>query len=116
MRSSVKVLIDAYDGSVDASIADPADPVVKTYARIFQGIFKPISAMPADVRRHVRYPGDLFRLQTALHATYHMTQPEAVYHREDQWQIAGAATNSSNANPFMRHIIMTLRGATNPDI
>ena len=115
MRNSVKVVIDAYDGSVDAYIADPTDPVIKTYANIFRGIFKPISAMPADVRRHIRYPGDLFRLQTALHATYHMTQPEAFYHREDQWQIPGAATNSTNANPFMRHIIMRLPGEKNPE-
>lgn len=115
MRNSVKVVIDAYDGTVDAYVADPTDAVIRTYANIFQGIFKPISTMPADVRRHVRYPGDLFRLQTALHATYHMTQPEAFYHREDQWQIPGAATNSTNANPFMRHIIMKLPGEKNPE-
>ena len=115
MRNSVKVVIDAYDGTVEAYIADPTDPVVRTYANVFQGIFKPISAMPADVRRHVRYPGDLFRLQTALHATYHMTQPDAFYHREDQWQIPGAASNSTNANPFMRHIIMKLPGEKNPE-
>ena len=115
MRNSVKVVIDAYDGSVDAYIADANDPVVKTYARIFGGIFKPLAAMPADVRRHVRYPGDLFRIQTALHATYHMTQPDAFYHREDQWQIPGAVTNSGNENPFMRHIIMRLPGEKNPE-
>jgi uncharacterized membrane protein (UPF0182 family) len=115
MRNSVKVVIDAYDGTVDAYVADPADAVIRTYANVFRGIFKPISAMPADVRRHVRYPGDLFRLQTALHATYHMTQPEAFYHREDQWQIPGAATNSTNANPFMRHIIMKLPGEKTPE-
>jgi hypothetical protein len=115
MRNSVKVVIDAYDGTVDAYIADPNDPVVQTYAKIFGGIFKPISAMPADVRRHVRYPGDLFRLQTALHATYHMTQPDAFYHREDQWQIPGGLGRSTNANPFMRHIIMRLPGEKNPE-
>ncbi len=115
MRNSVKVVIDAYDGNVDAYIANPADPVVETYARIFSGIFKPLSAMPADVRRHVRYPGDLFRIQTSLHATYHMTQPDAFYHREDQWQIPGAVTNSTNENPFMRHIVMRLPGEKNPE-
>jgi len=115
MRNSVKVVIDAYDGTVDAYIADPSDPVVQTYARIFGGIFKPISTMPADIRRHVRYPGDLFRIQTQLHATYHMTQPDAFYHREDQWQIPGAVTNSTNQNPFMRHIIMRLPGEKNPE-
>jgi len=115
MRNSVKVVIDAYDGTVDAYIADPADPVVKTYAKTFPGIFKPISAMPADLRRHIRYPAELFRLQTALHATYHMTEPEAFYHREDQWQIPTGLGKASNENPFMRHIIMRLPGETTPE-
>jgi len=115
MRNSVKVVIDAYDGTVDAYIADPNDPVIKTYARVFDGIFKPIGSMPADVRRHVRYPGDLFRIQTALHATYHMVQPETFYHREDQWQIPGGLKQGTNENPFMRHIIMKLPGEQNPE-
>jgi uncharacterized membrane protein (UPF0182 family) len=115
MRNSVKVVIDAYDGTVDAYIAQPNDPVVQTYAKIFGGIFKPISAMPADIRRHVRYPGDLFRIQTTLHATYHMTEPDAFYHREDQWQIPGALNKVTNENPFMRHIIMRLPGERNPE-
>src|SRR3954471_18187086 len=115
MRNSVKVVIDAYDGTVDAYVADASDPVVQTYARIFPGILKLISAMPADVRRHVRYPGDLFRLQTALHATYHMTEPDAFYHREDQWQIPGALDKSTNETPFQRHIVMRLPGEKNPE-
>ena len=114
MRNSVKVVIDAYDGAVDAYIADPNDPVVNTYARIFKGIFKPLTAMPADVRRHVRYPADLFRIQTLLHATYHMEQPESFYHREDQWQIP-AGRSATNENPYMRHIIMKLPGEKNPE-
>jgi uncharacterized membrane protein (UPF0182 family) len=115
MRNSVKVVIDGYDGTVDAYIAQPNDPVVQTYAKIFAGIFKPISAMPPDIRRHVRYPGDLFRIQTNLHATYHMTEPDAFYHREDQWQIPGALNKATNENPFMRHIIMRLPGEKNPE-
>ncbi|MFL5594603.1 MAG: UPF0182 family protein, partial [Gemmatimonadaceae bacterium] len=115
MRNSVKAVIDAYDGTVDAYVADPNDPVVKTYAKIFAGIFKPITAMPADIRRHVRYPGDLFRIQTALHATFHMLQPEAFYHREDQWQIPGASARTTNESPYMRHIVMRLPGEKNPE-
>ena len=115
MRNSVKVVIDAYDGTVDAYIADPNDPVIKTYAQIFDGIFKPLTAMPADVRRHVRYPADLFRIQTLLHSTYHMVQPETFYHREDQWQIPGGFKQGTNENPFMRHIIMKLPGEKNPE-
>src|SRR5438105_3480976 len=115
LRNSVKVVIDAYDGTVDAYLADPSDPVVRTYAAIFGAIFKPLSAMPADVRAHLRYPGDLFRQQTALYATYHMMDPDAFYHREDQWQYPGVEKGVPNVNPFMRHIILRLPGETNPE-
>ncbi len=115
MRNSVKVVIDAYNGSVDAYIADPGDPVVRTYAAIFGGVFKPLTAMPADLRAHLRYPGDLFRQQTELYATYHMVDPDAFYHREDQWQYPGIGKDSTSVTPFMRHIILRLPGETNPE-
>jgi uncharacterized membrane protein (UPF0182 family) len=115
MRNSVKVVIDAYDGTVDAYMMDPADPVVQTYARIFGPIFKPLAQMPADIRRHVRYPADLFRIQAALHATYHMLEPESFYHREDQWQIPVGITKATSENPYQRHMIMKLPGEKNPE-
>jgi len=115
MRNSVKVVIDAYDGTVDAYLADPADPVIRTYASIFGSIFKPLTAMPADLRAHTRYPGDLFRLQTALYATYHMVEPDAFYHREDQWQYPDVDQDRSNVTPFMRHIILKLPGEASPE-
>ncbi len=115
MRNSVKVVIDAYDGTVDAYLADAADPVAKTYAAIFGEIFKPLASMPADLRRHLRYPTDLFRLQSELHATYHMVEPDAFYHREDQWQYPTGAAGSTNSNPFMRHIILRLPGEKSPE-
>ena len=115
MRNSVKVVIDAYDGTVDAYLADPGDPVAQTYAAIFPGIFKPLGSMAADVRRHLRYPSDLFRLQTDLHATYHMVEPDAFYHREDQWQYPTIAAGPPTANPFMRHIILRLPGEKDPE-
>src|SRR5678815_2690652 len=115
MRNSVKVVIDAYDGTVDAYLADPGDPVVRTYASIFGSIFKPLAAMPADLRAHTRYPGDLFRLQTAFYATYHMVEPDAFYHREDQWQYPDVDQDKSNVAPFMRHMIMKLPGEKNPE-
>src|SRR5207247_1528144 len=80
-------------------------PVGRAYAAIFGPIFKPLAAMPADIRAHVRYPGELFRLQTSLYATYHMVEPDAFYHREDEWQYPGAEEKGTpNATPFMRHI------------
>jgi uncharacterized membrane protein (UPF0182 family) len=115
VRNSVKVVIDAYDGTVTAYLADPADPIVRTYAAIFGSIFTPLSAMPKDLRAHLRYPGDLFRQQTALYATYHMVDPDAFYHREDQWQYPDVEKGTPNVNPFMRHILLRLPGETNPE-
>ncbi len=112
MRNSVKVTIDAYTGAITAYVVDPNDPVIRTYEAIFKGVFQPMSAMPADIRRHLRYPGQLFRIQATLQATYHMDEPDAFYHREDQWQIPTPNDQGSNVTPFMRHMIMRLPGET----
>ncbi|HEX9564907.1 MAG TPA: UPF0182 family protein [Gemmatimonadaceae bacterium] len=107
MRNSVKITVDAYNGTVRAYIADPNDPIIRTQARIFPGILLPMDSMPADVRRHIRYPEDLYRTQATLFTIYHMTEPEQFYHREDQWQIP-VVDQGRERNPFMRHIVMRL--------
>lgn len=108
MRNSVKVVMDAYDGSIHTYIADPADPLVKTYARIFPGIMQPLSAMPSDLRAHVRYPRDLFKIQSALYTIFHMDHPGTFYHREDQWQMPSLDNQSESTDKFTRHLIMRL--------
>jgi hypothetical protein len=115
MRNSVKVTIDAYDGTITAYLVDPADEIAQAYARIFQGVFKPLSAMPADVRRHLRYPAVLFRIQASLLGTYHMVQPETFYHREDEWQMPGVTEQGQTVNPYLRHIILRLPGEKSPE-
>ncbi|MDQ3223262.1 MAG: UPF0182 family protein [Gemmatimonadota bacterium] len=107
MRNSVKLVIDAYHGSLTAYVSAPADPLIRTYSRIFPGIFVPLDSMPANLRAHIRYPDDIYRIQTNLYTTYHMDAPEDFYHREDQWQIPSVA-KSDESVPFMRHIIMRL--------
>ncbi|HET9513447.1 MAG TPA: UPF0182 family protein [Gemmatimonadales bacterium] len=107
MRNSVKVVVDAYQGSVRAYLSAPDDPLIRTWARIFPGIFVPLDSMPADLRAHLRYPDDLYRAQTTMYTTYHMVAPEDFYHREDQWQIP-MVTRGDGSVPFMRHIIMRL--------
>jgi uncharacterized protein len=87
IRNSVKVVIDAYHGSTSFYIADPSDPIVTTWAKIFPDLFKPLSAMPINLRRHLRYPEDFFKIQSERLMTYHMTDPQVFYNREDQWQI-----------------------------
>jgi len=107
MRNSVKLVIDAYHGSLTAYLSAPADPVIRTWARAFPGVFVPLDSMPAGLRAHIRYPDDIYRIQTSLYATYHMDAPDDFYHREDQWQIPVVAEQQGKV-PFMRHIIMRL--------
>src|SRR2546426_3941533 len=108
MRNSVKVVIDAFDGTVTAYLADPRDPLVLTLAKVFPGIFQPLDAMSADLRAHLRYPEDLFRVQTDLYATYHMAEPDVFYHREDQWQKPVLSRPGERPDPFLRHMVMRL--------
>jgi uncharacterized membrane protein (UPF0182 family) len=113
MRNSVKVVIDAYDGTITPYIADPGDPMIRTLARIYPNVLRPIDEMPADLRAHVRYPYDLFRMQTAMYALFHMTDPATFYHREDQWQVPVADpgdTDSALRGELMRHMVMRLPG------
>jgi uncharacterized membrane protein (UPF0182 family) len=107
MRNSVKVVIDAFDGDVAAYIADPEDAIIRMYDAVFPGILQPLDAMPADLRAHIRYPEDLYRLQTQLYRIYHMDDAETFYHREDQWEIP-VLSRGERREPFMRRIIMRL--------
>jgi uncharacterized membrane protein (UPF0182 family) len=87
IRNAVKVVIDAYNGSINFYIADPSDPMIQSWAAIFPGLFKPLSAMPAALQSHLRYPADLFGVQSERLMTYHMTDPKIFYNQEDRWQI-----------------------------
>jgi hypothetical protein len=75
---------------------------------VFPGILQPLDAMPADLRAHLRYPEDLFRMQTEMYATYHMAEPDIFYHREDQWQRPELSRSGEQRDPFLRHIVMRL--------
>jgi hypothetical protein len=88
MRNSVKVVIDAYDGTTTFYVFDTEDPIIAAYRRIFPGLFKDASTMPPDLRKHVRYPELLLKLQAEVYGLYHMTDPEAFYNREDLWTVA----------------------------
>src|SRR5712692_3554820 len=85
IRNSVKVSVDAYDGNPVFYVADPEDPIVRTYQRIFPSLFQPLDSMGASLRRHIRYPEDLFVLQASVYGTYHMKDPEVFYNKEDLW-------------------------------
>lgn len=87
IRNSVKVVIDAYHGSTRFYITDPSDPIVTTWAKIFPDLFKPLSEMSPNLRQHLRYPEDIFKLQSERLMTYHMTDSQVFYNREDRWQV-----------------------------
>jgi uncharacterized membrane protein (UPF0182 family) len=88
VRNSVKVVIDAYDGTTTFYVFDTEDPIIAAYGRVFPGLFKDASLMPTNLRKHVRYPELLLKLQAEVYGLYHMTDPEAFYNREDLWTVA----------------------------
>lgn len=108
-RNSIKLTIDAFDGSMDLWLNDPGDPIIQTWSRVFPGLLHSLDEMPDDIRRHLRYPDQLFTAQTGLYATYHLDTPAEFYSREDQWQIP-ATDRGSGEVPYMRHIVMRLPG------
>src|SRR5580700_4587986 len=88
MRNSVKVVVDAYDGTTTFYVFDPDDPIITAYRRIFPSLFKDAAMMPPGLRKHLRYPELLLKLQAEVYGLYHMTDPEAFYNREDLWTVA----------------------------
>ena len=88
IRNSVKVVVDAYDGTITLYAAEPDEPLLRTQQRIYPGLVRPLAEMPESLRKHVRYPEDLFRVQAEVFLTYHMRDPQVFYNREDQWQVA----------------------------
>lgn len=125
IRNSVKAVVDAYTGKIDAYIMTSPldDPIIKTYARVFPGVLKPISQMPDDLRSHIRYPEDLFRIQTELYARWHYPKnnPSAFYNNSDLWKIpakallTGSDSNSESTNMEPYYVIMKLPGETSEE-
>lgn len=85
IRNSVKIVIDAYDGTMDYYIAEPDDPIVRGFSRIYPGLLKPLDEFPEALRPHLRYPKDLFTLQMQVYSKYHQTEPAVFYGQEDRW-------------------------------
>ncbi|MGH9566005.1 MAG: UPF0182 family protein, partial [Candidatus Angelobacter sp.] len=91
VSNSVKVVIDAYDGTTTFYVFDPRDPIIAAYRRVFPSLFKDAALMPAGLRKHVRYPELLLQMQADVYGLYHMTDSEAFYNREDLWTVATEA-------------------------
>jgi hypothetical protein len=110
IRNSVKVVIDAYNGTMDFYIIDQKDPVVKVYQNIFPQLFKNFDQMPENLKEHIRYPKDLFQVQAELYSTYHMTDPDVFYNKEDYWNVPNEiyAENEIRMEPY--YIVTKLPG------
>ncbi len=117
MRNSVKVVIDAYDGTTTFYVFDTQDPILSAYRQIFPNLFKDVSAMPPTLRKHVRYPELLMKLQAAVYGLYHMSDPQVFYNREDLWTVAsevGMDENGQQKTMAMEpnFVLMKLPGET----
>jgi len=117
MRNSVKVVIDAYDGTTTFYVFDKEDPIIAAYGRMFPGLFKDAATMPPGLRKHVRYPELLIKLQAEVYGLYHMTDTEAFYNREDLWTVAtevgmGAGGEQTTQAMQPNFVLMKLPGET----
>ncbi|MCK4521871.1 MAG: UPF0182 family protein, partial [Nanoarchaeota archaeon] len=109
IRNSVKIVVDAYDGTVTYYVMDISDPLILTYAKIFPKQFKSFENMPASLKEHIRYPKDLFKIQSRIYSTYHMDDIKVFYNKEDAWQIPHevyGVGQQVKVEPY--HIIMKL--------
>src|SRR5438094_5587385 len=121
IRNSVKVVIDAYEGTADFYIVDAKDPIIKAYQATFPALFKPIDSMPAGLRAHLRVPEGLFNLQVIIYATYHVTPDAAgakvLFAREDVWAVpttqSGPRSQATTMTPY--YVLFRLPGEDNPE-
>jgi uncharacterized membrane protein (UPF0182 family) len=117
MRNSAKVVIDAYDGTTTFYVFDTEDPIIAAYRRIFPSLFQDAARMPPGLRKHVRYPELLLKLQAGVYGLYHMTDPGAFYNREDLWTVASEVGTSEQGEQTTltmqpNFVLMELPGET----
>ena len=117
MRNAVKATVDAYSGATRIYIFDPSDPIIRAYQNLFPSLFQPASAMPADLRRHARYPEAFFLVQAEMYRVYHMRDPQAFYNKEDVWDVArniyGQDSRPTQLTPT--YVVATVPGGETPE-
>lgn len=108
IRNSVKVVINAYNGSVQFYVADANDPMIRTWQKAFPSLFRPLEDLPTPLKTHLRYPTDLFSVQSERLLSYHMRDPQVFYNREDQWEIPKETYGSNSQAIAPYYLIMRL--------
>ena len=115
INNSVKVVINAYNGNVSFYVINPKDPLIQTFQKIYPGLFKPFSSMPDFLKSHIRYPTDMFNIQTKIYNVYHMTDPKVFYNQEDYWEIPNEIYSNTQQKMFPYYIIMRLPETKNEE-
>ncbi|MGD0075060.1 MAG: UPF0182 family protein [Candidatus Binataceae bacterium] len=115
IRNSVKVVVDAYTGATTFYVADPDDPIIRCWMRIFPALFKPLSAMAPSLRAHIRYPEDFFMVQADIYRTYHMKDPQVFYNREDLWGFPRENYGGDTVTMQPYYVIMRLPGESDQE-
>jgi uncharacterized membrane protein (UPF0182 family) len=113
IRNSVKITVDALDGTTTLYAFDAEDPVLQTWRSIFPGLVVDASEVPMEVAEHFRYPEDLFRIQAEVYKDYHMTDPKVFYNKEDSWELPGERSDQGTMDPY--YVLMRLPGDTSED-
>ena len=113
VRNSVKITVDAYDGTTTFYAFDPSDPVLKAWSQVFPGLLTDAEKIPREISQHFRYPEGLFRTQAEVYRTYHMTDPRVFYNKEDSWDIPTDTTGQGEMAPF--YVLMALPGQNSED-
>lgn len=115
VRNSVKIVVDAYDGTTTLYVSDPADPIIRAWEGVFPGMFRPQSEMPAWLKAHLRYPEDYFDVQTRAYAVYHVTDPATFYQQTDVWSVPQQPTSSQQLPLEAYYVEMRMPGAPAPE-
>ncbi len=117
IRNAVKATVDAYTGKISLYVFDPADPIIQAYEKLFPKLFLPASEMPADLRRHARYPEAMFRTQAEAYRIFHMRDPQVFYNKEDIWEVArDLYGQSGQPEPIApTYVVATLPGEKQPE-
>ena len=95
IRNSVKAVVDAEDGTMTLYVLEPTDPLTQAYRNVFPEVFTDASEMSEELRSHLRYPEDMFRVQSEMYATYHQLEPQDFFQDEDKWQVPGEPATSN---------------------
>ena len=108
IRNVVKTTVDAYDGTVKYYLVDTSDPLIQAYSNAFPGLFLPLDEMPESLQAHIRYPKDLFKVQTNQFLKYHMTDTQVFYNQEDLWEIPMEIFDTSQQQIEPYYVILSL--------